>query len=611
MRYLCLSAPEHTAASPPDGGSTASRAAALAAAAALACLAAWLLVPADYWPKFRSLIETVRAIAWLAAAMLATRAAAPGALWVRVQAWADRAEAWLGAKRGRLWRVVAAMALVYVAVWGSFTIVRHERFNSSTYDLAVYDQAVWNTTRGRWLETSIEAKPGQYLILLGDHFAPILTFLVPLYWLWPSVHALLLSQAVILASGAFAVCGLAAGRLGSKLAGVVFAGVYLLCPAIGFINRFDFHPAAIAIPLFLAAVLCVERRRMALAAACLGAAMLCKEDMGLAVAVFGLVIAFAHKRRAWGFSLFGVGLAGSLLAMFVVLPAVRGEQSDTWERYEQWGQTPIEAAAYLLSHPMTVLDDVVRGSPLKLGFLLKAMLPFAFLPMLGLGALAPALPAFAYNLASGNPSQSSIYFHYAAPILPFLFYAAIVGAQRVARGDPQRRVRVLLVVAASTLAAYALDCPLAKRVGFPYWEVHGLERTCDVAALREVARHVPAEASLGATMPLGPHFSHRRNLRLLWPMKSAAVPDVDYLFVDLSDFRWNNVPSPAGARRNLVILIARALAKGYGLEAHSGPAMLLRRNAATRASQQQVMAMLDTYLGSELRDVLRSATGAE
>jgi len=78
--------------------------------------------------------------------------------------------------------MVAAFALFFSYV----AIMRHERLQSTGYDLGIYDQAMWNTAQGRLFEYTAWigkdnwfAEPGS---MLGTHVEPILFFIVPLYW---------------------------------------------------------------------------------------------------------------------------------------------------------------------------------------------------------------------------------------------------------------------------------------------------------------------------------------------------------------------------------------------------------------------------------------------
>lgn len=586
----------------PQRPSRAARTILVLSSAALLTLGALRLRAGVFSPKFDPLVQSVGGLGCVLAAFglavgltsLAARRRANAAL----QAMDRRL---LRARRVRL-TVLFVMACAYVAIMGGFSSLRHHRFNSSTYDLAVYDQAVWNTSRGRWLETSIEARPGEYLNLLGDHFAPILTLFAPLYWLWPSVHLLLLLQTLALASGGLCTYAIAFRRTGSAVWALTFAAAYWLYPAVGFVNRFDFHPSALAIPLFLGSLLAIDSRRWGWAAAGLAGAMLCKEDMGLAVAALGVVLA-VRGRRAGGLSLAAVGLGVSLAAMFVVLPWFRGEASDTWERYQHWGDSPMQAAKAILADPGGVALDVFGNAPRKIAFVVKLLLPLAALPLLCPLALLPALPALGYNLVSGNPSQASIYFQYATPIVPFVFYAGIMAVERLRQRRAAAADLLLLAVLAATVVAVVQDCPLTKPVAFPYWEVGGAARACDTDSARAVAARVPAQASLAATMALGPHFAHRRNLRLIWPLKSSAVPDTDYLIADLSDMRWNSAPSPVPAQQSLAVLLSQAVAKGYGIEYRAGPVLLLKRGAASADTLLRLMSLLDQYMGEAIREL--------
>ena len=86
------------------------------------------------------------------------------------------------------------------------------------------------------------------------------------------------------------------------------------------------------------------------------------------------------------------------------------------------------------------------------------------------------LPALAYNLLSETPSQSSIYFQYLAPVVPFIFIAAVQGAQRLQGwlGRERARTAVTLWLALGTLLAWVLDNPFTTVIDEPYYPVYGL-----------------------------------------------------------------------------------------------------------------------------------------
>ena len=43
------------------------------------------------------------------------------------------------------------MVLLYIALFSTLTILKHEAFETTAFDLGNMDQAVWNSVRGRFL----------------------------------------------------------------------------------------------------------------------------------------------------------------------------------------------------------------------------------------------------------------------------------------------------------------------------------------------------------------------------------------------------------------------------------------------------------------------------
>ena len=65
---------------------------------------------------------------------------------------------------------VILMALCWTVVLAGYAIARHERLNSTTFDLAIEAQVIWNTWQGDWFASSIEVDN-----YLGDHAAFIVS----------------------------------------------------------------------------------------------------------------------------------------------------------------------------------------------------------------------------------------------------------------------------------------------------------------------------------------------------------------------------------------------------------------------------------------------------
>src|SRR6476661_2020762 len=92
----------------------------------------------------------------------------------------------LGATRllARHWGLVlaAVMALVAGSVMIDATLGRHAAYQSNAYDLGFFNQIIWNTSQGRFFETSFVKYN-----FLGQHFDPVLLVFAALYRLGAGV----------------------------------------------------------------------------------------------------------------------------------------------------------------------------------------------------------------------------------------------------------------------------------------------------------------------------------------------------------------------------------------------------------------------------------------
>ena len=114
--------------------------------------------------------------------------------------------------------LVLVAILLYIIIFGRLSILKYDSFNSDL-DLAVMDQAVYNTTQGRFLEQSGFIKGGE-ACRLGVHVDPILLGFVPFYLLWSDPRVLLFLQCLVAALAALPLFCLARQRLNSPWAGL-------------------------------------------------------------------------------------------------------------------------------------------------------------------------------------------------------------------------------------------------------------------------------------------------------------------------------------------------------------------------------------------------------
>src|SRR5713226_6987359 len=203
------------------------------------------------------------------------------------------------------WELLALIMLVYAMEMSYEAILRYDTFKATAFDLGNMDQVMWNTIHGRLFQFTNQAidwfgPPTR----LAIHFEPIILPLSLLYIFYADPRTLLIFQTLALASGALPVFLLTRKTIpGWPLLAALMATAYLLSPALLGLNIFDFHPVSLATPLLLYALLALTYKRYVwFIIACIFAAS-CKEDVPLAIAMFGILLIWKYKLPRLGTTL--------------------------------------------------------------------------------------------------------------------------------------------------------------------------------------------------------------------------------------------------------------------------------------------------------------------
>ncbi|MGO1583057.1 MAG: DUF2079 domain-containing protein, partial [Actinomycetaceae bacterium] len=329
------------------------------------------------------------------------------------------------------WLVVAAAAAAYVALaWPGWRDVA-----TPSWDLGIFTQLARAYSEGGPPVVDIK---GHGFNLLGDHFHPILVALGPLYRLHPSGWTLLVTQAVLLALSAHPVTSVARqllGRAPGTVLGVGYAFSWGLQGAV----LAQFHEIAFGVPLLAFSLAAYLRGRPLASALWAAPLVLVKEDLGLTVAVLGLLLLRRARpgRGTWRERLGGAlrtragrigacltlwGIVWLFLAVVVILPALNpGGAYDYVDRigdeHTDWFATAV-----------TVLWPPVKIVTLAL-LALTAGVVGVRSPLVWL-----ALPTLAWRFVGNVPYYWGWEWHYSAILMPVVA-AALVDAVRRRRGD--------------------------------------------------------------------------------------------------------------------------------------------------------------------------------
>jgi uncharacterized membrane protein len=447
---------------------------------------------------------------------------------------------------------------VYAGGFGALAVQEHRAFETGRFDLGNMVQAVWSTAHGRPLD--VTELDGEQINRLGAHVDPILAAFAPLWWLWPSPAMLLVVQAVAVALGALPVFWLARKHLDSERLGTLFALVYLLYAPVQWLPLDEFHPVALACPLLLFAVWYLDEDRVAAALPFLALAALTKEEIPLVVAALGLWYAVARSRWLAGVALAGAGTALGAFYLAVVIPHFReGAAPAFYDRYDAVGGSPTGIVETALTDPLVLIRAITQGRDLE--YLLQLALPLAGAFLLAPLMLVPAIPELAANLLSEVSNQTSIEFHYTAPITPFLVAGAILGAARAPRLVP-------VVLIASVAGGVFLG---------PLWA--GELRPDRISDHDRVAARavdlIPSSAPVSSTNGLGAHLSTRRRV-----FSFPVIREAEWVAVDLRRASYLDRRSAPSTTAVPLARLRRSGAWETALD-EDGIFVLRRRTAAT------------------------------
>ncbi|MEW5718645.1 MAG: DUF2079 domain-containing protein [Chloroflexota bacterium] len=463
---------------------------------------------------------------------------------------------------------VLALMLAYSVYFSALSIQRHNSFRTHASDMGQMDQALWNTLHGNLLQ---DTRPnGKQMPRLTDHVEPIFLVIPFVFLIYDGIESLFVVQSIAVALGALPIYWIARRRLKSEWASVLFAAMYLLCPALQAANLAEFHAVTFApAPLMFAYNYGEERawKRYALFALI---ALAVKEDIALlviAMAVYFVIQNSEFKNQTFrggsrilnfelritNYAPLIIALVSSawfLLALFVIIPHFHpGGESVYLGRYPR--------------EPLAILIGLF--APEKIAYVVKLLASVGFLAVFDPTFLLVGSPSLILNLLSNYPAQYSGTYHYSAPVAPYFVLAAIGGAARIRNSQfAIRNSLALTVVPAFVVAlgyhAIAGYTPIGGEFFWPTVTPHQ-------QLLARFVNQIPRDAPAMTTSSLFPHLSHRR---VLYRFGQLAIPaDTQSILLDVSQATTNPVDYVSHYRD--------ALQQGFGIRDALDGYILLQR----------------------------------
>lgn len=407
-----------------------------------------------------------------------------------------------------------AAATLTTVLYGLLAWRQWENLLAPSWDLGIFSQLAKAYST---FSPPIVSIKGDGFNLLGDHFHPILIVLGPIWALWPSPLALLLTQAVAFGISAYPLTRLAVERYGPST-GSILGLAYGLSWGLQAAAYAQFHEIAFAVPFLAFGLTAYLRNKITTATIWIGLLVFVKEDLGITVAVFGALMALRPRHtkqaRLLGFGLVAWGLAWFLLATFVILPAFNPDGA--------YGYTG--SIGSLLEVFVPVQKWLTVGMLALTAGLVGLRSPLIFL----------MLPTLAWRFTGNVEYYWGWQWHYSAVLMPIAFAALL-------EAFPALRWQRWLAVSAVVLGTGVLAAQLPL-----LWLTHpdAWQPSPRLPAAQEAIAHVTPGASVETELTLMARLVP--HAEVFWLGNENPPPD--FVILDMESYVFDEVrPSSAAA----------------------------------------------------------------
>ncbi|MCX5716021.1 MAG: DUF2079 domain-containing protein [Candidatus Omnitrophica bacterium] len=426
------------------------------------------------------------------------------------------------------------LTALYVFFFGLVSVLKYNSFSYNDFDLAVHAQTLYNILHGS-IESSILGIP-----FLGNHLNFILFVIAPAYAVFQSPLTLLLLQTLALGASAYPIYLIAKENLPENVSlAVLFS--YLFYPSLGYVNLFEFHPTAFATFFISATLYFIYKSRFIPFIIMIILVLLCQENLPLVVVPIGIYLLLIKRPVKWWLSTIILGSVWFWIGVYVLIPYFGKGIIQFTSLYGYLGNTGGEILKNILTHPVQLSNIILN--PENHNYLLQIIGPVLFLPLLSPVNFLAAVPTIFQHLLSSRLTEHTIYFHYTAEIIPFVFFASIFGLKKVLSRSTFHKKENFLVNSL-LLAAIGSNLILGPHIN-NLLNLRSFLKTDSDYIKEAFLKEIPRDAEVVSTFEFLPQLSGRSKLYSLHhvimgkytlsDISYRLPPTTEYMLIDFED----------------------------------------------------------------------------
>lgn len=410
------------------------------------------------------------------------------------------------------WAIPTLLCLLFLTVYFSHSLNRHNSYNSHAFDLGIYTQITYLYSQGLTPYSSLK-----HMNLLADHFGPILAIISPLYRLFPNPVTLLFIQSLFVSLSAIPIYLIALDKLKNKLVATIITVAYLSSPGIFSAVFFDFHLATISVLPLSFMLFFWHFKHWRLYWLTQAISILFKEDIPIFVLGLGLYQLFTKQRYQGLFTIL-FALSSFYLIKFQIMPFLWKDAASGYINSSILPlDSPVDMLLLFFTRPTIFLDQFF-GAEVKLNTLTGLYSQFGFLAFLNPLSLLTVIPYLFLRFSSTMTQLWTNNWHHNANLIPFLAISTIYAIYRFHLSN---KAVIILISVSMFLGGLSPHSPVwsalqSTQNRYPQFDY-----------LSSTVVIIPPNASVSAQSPLVPRLSNREYI-YLYP----EIYDAEYIVLD-------------------------------------------------------------------------------
>ena len=419
--------------------------------------------------------------------------------------------------------------------------LRHWWFHSSSWDLGIFDQAIFLISKGQEPYSSLLG-----FHILGDHGALVLYPLGFLYKYFSSTYFLFFIQSFALSISIFPLQKLSKNLNLSKSATNASYVAFLLYPVVFNVNIFDFHPEVLAFPLVLDLFISVKINKLENLWKFflkIFFILTCKITNSFLVFGFGIWMILKGFLRI-GVSLICFSIFWFISVAFFLIPHFGGVNASVIRQAGKFGLSNFTSL-----NIFSVIKIVYQlfwqfFSISNLEYIVLLILPVLYIffnknRLNFFSNIIPFLPILLLNLISDSYPMKNLIHQYSLFIVPFLSVSiqeslSPILIQGIFNYPKWFQVRAPYLIIFWSVLTFLIFSRFTYYFGPFHTHFPSLE------ARREAILLVKDSSSVLTTNDLVPHLSRRKNIKFTDSREEYNLENFDEILLDIERPGWQS-----------------------------------------------------------------------